>query len=97
MGKNMDAYGVPNRRAHHGQWSGARQGGLKPAGSSGGGTSLAVRVAIPSGLMISLALAAAKGLTGWSPSPLTIVGAATVLVAVIVAGLLVFNQRAVSS
>jgi len=37
MGKNMDAYGVPHHRSHHGQWSGARSGGLKPAGSSGGG------------------------------------------------------------
>lgn len=93
----MDPYGVPSRRSHHGQWGGTRGGGLTPAGHgpsrSGGGTSLAVRVAIPSGLMITVTLSLVKGVWGWSPSPISIVGASVVAVAMIIAYVLYAGLR----
>lgn len=52
----MDAYGVPSRRSHHGQFGGVRGGGLKPAGSSSHKTSMAmVRPSLFTGLVFGLA------------------------------------------
>lgn len=93
MGKNMDAYGVPHRRSHHGQWSGARQNGLKPAGSSGGKTSMVVaQPAIGVGMMLAVALLIGRHF-GWTPSPVAFVIAASVVCAVGLVTVFVIAKR----
>ena len=76
---NVDAYGIPRRRAHHGQFGGVRGGGLKPAGSSGGKSSMTV-LSFPgllgSGLMMGLITKAAH------VPPLAVVGASIAMIAI---------------
>lgn len=96
----MDPYGVPSRRSHHGQWGGTRGGGLTPAGHgpsrSGKSSSVAVRWGLSTGLMITVAMAVAKG-AGLSISPMAIViGSAVVCVAGLVAVVVIAHRTPIN-
>lgn len=59
----------------------------------GAGTWQAVRVAMPSGMMIASVLGVAKLAWGWSPSPMAIVIAASVACAVGLVAVFVIAKR----